>query len=481
MIETIPKKYHVALSFASEQTAYVDAVVESLKRARVLYFYAKENQARLWGQRLPKELKNVYQRESELVALFISKDYARKIWPQLEFRSALTTALRADREYMLPIRFDDTELEELDEDVLYLDAGELEPRDVASLLVTKLRSRGLLREGEETAAVDTPGSAWARAIVEGLPQKPRTVDDAICLTEIPSSNDIEVRLLPRHDGIPTESRRWSRADLARTLTKRGWCSESRRLLESQLPVEDDYEFSDMKIGVTRLVRAVPRRKQPSIVEVETWPWWIEREFNRRLLRAAEGSDEERLAHHLARDLLTRNNDAGTYSVQFPSAFYVEVAVVDTQGHILLLAKDSKSGSHMAASGRRWTCSIEEGVELADVDQGKIDVRRVVLRGLQEELGLGQEDVVQIRFGVVALESRHLNTSLLGVVEVREPCALLAQRAAGGVYHDFVDGQALEFHAAIDLLDDASKQRPEGVWHATARYRLRLALQEKNLV
>ena len=45
MIETIPKKYHVALSFASEQTAYVDAVVESLKRARVLYFYAKENQA----------------------------------------------------------------------------------------------------------------------------------------------------------------------------------------------------------------------------------------------------------------------------------------------------------------------------------------------------------------------------------------------------------------------------------------------------
>jgi hypothetical protein len=247
------------------------------------------------------------------------------------------------------------------------------------------------------------------------------------------------------------------------------------MLEAQLPQHLDKESSDMKIGVTRIVRAAPRRRQALALEIEAWPWWVERELNRRLLRAPEDSQEELLARRLGQELFTKHSDAGSYTLPFPSAFYVEVAVVDANGCVLLLAKKSSSGSNMAESGRRWTCSIEEGAELADVEDGRIDPKKVVMRGLKEELGLDASDVARVRFGMVALQSRHLNTSLLGVVEVRQSCELLAQRAAQGAYHDFLTGESVSLREAYDRFDGSSVSQPEGSWHATARFRLKLAL------
>ena len=100
----------------------------------------------------------------------ISSDYARKVWTLHEFRSALSTALREDREYILPIRFDDTELDGLDEDISYLDAKKFSPREAASLLVKKLCDRGVLTGAQQLVTSDLLGSRRAQPLVEALPE-----------------------------------------------------------------------------------------------------------------------------------------------------------------------------------------------------------------------------------------------------------------------------------------------------------------------
>ena len=59
---------------------------------------------------------------------------ADKAWARHERRSALTKALHLRREYILPIRFDDTILPGLDPDIGYLRVGTRSPEDIADLI-----------------------------------------------------------------------------------------------------------------------------------------------------------------------------------------------------------------------------------------------------------------------------------------------------------------------------------------------------------
>jgi hypothetical protein len=74
--------------------------------------------------------------------MFISQDYARKSWPIHERRSAVARALNERREYILPVRFDETELSGLDPSVKALPATDRPPEKLADNIVTKLVQLG---------------------------------------------------------------------------------------------------------------------------------------------------------------------------------------------------------------------------------------------------------------------------------------------------------------------------------------------------
>lgn len=69
--------------------------------------------------------------------MFISKEYAERPWTKHERRSALSRALKED-EYVLPARFDDTELPGLAPTIGYIDLAEFAPASLVDLLVEKL-------------------------------------------------------------------------------------------------------------------------------------------------------------------------------------------------------------------------------------------------------------------------------------------------------------------------------------------------------
>ena len=87
------RRWDVALSFAGAQRDYVGQVAAALKAQRVRCFYDADEQVRLWGTHLAEELPLIYARESAVVVVFISAEYAGRDWTRLERRAAFSRAV----------------------------------------------------------------------------------------------------------------------------------------------------------------------------------------------------------------------------------------------------------------------------------------------------------------------------------------------------------------------------------------------------
>ncbi len=79
----MPEKYHVALSFAGEDRAYVGQVAEALQAEGVDVFYDKFEEADLWGKDLYVHLSDIYQNRAVYTVIFISEAYGKKLWTRV--------------------------------------------------------------------------------------------------------------------------------------------------------------------------------------------------------------------------------------------------------------------------------------------------------------------------------------------------------------------------------------------------------------
>ncbi|TVQ76971.1 MAG: hypothetical protein EA380_07820 [Phycisphaeraceae bacterium] len=70
--------------------------------------------------------------------MFISKHYAENVWARHERRAALARAMAERVEYVLPVRFDDTEIPGLNPVVGYLDLNDLPPKKFGEMILQKL-------------------------------------------------------------------------------------------------------------------------------------------------------------------------------------------------------------------------------------------------------------------------------------------------------------------------------------------------------
>ena len=129
-------EYDVALSFAGEQRAYVERVAENLGGIR--YYYDRHEETRMWGKDLASFLDEIFRTKARYCVMFLSKEYVSKSWPTWEGRSAIARAVEERHEYVLPVRFDDTEFPGLRPTIKYLDARKLTPEELAGHIKTKL-------------------------------------------------------------------------------------------------------------------------------------------------------------------------------------------------------------------------------------------------------------------------------------------------------------------------------------------------------
>jgi hypothetical protein len=155
-MEQSAKEYEVSLSFAGEDRTYVADVARHLRAAGVRLFYDEFERVRLWGVDLAEDLQQQYFARSQYVLMFISEHYVSKIWPGHEKRAALAAAIASNREYILPVRFDDTELPGMNPTVRFEDARQTSSAELADLVLQKLGRNLNERKGNAVAPPELP-------------------------------------------------------------------------------------------------------------------------------------------------------------------------------------------------------------------------------------------------------------------------------------------------------------------------------------
>jgi len=135
-------------------------VAESLRTLQVTFFYDQFEQVELWGKDLYVHLDEVYRKKARYCVMFISEHYARKLWTSHERRSAQARAFADYGEYILPARFDDTEIPGILPTVGFLSLKDKTPEDFAQLIKVKV-------EGKARVATN-PLTQYRRIAYEGF-------------------------------------------------------------------------------------------------------------------------------------------------------------------------------------------------------------------------------------------------------------------------------------------------------------------------
>lgn len=140
MSENPNRDFDVAVTFAGEEREFVEEVVRLVKADGFTVFYDEDAKADLWGEDLTEFFADVYERRSRYAVMFISAAYAAKPWTRLERRSVLTRAMQAESPYLLPVRFDSTQLPGVRSTIGHLEALKEGPAGVAAAIAGKLQN-----------------------------------------------------------------------------------------------------------------------------------------------------------------------------------------------------------------------------------------------------------------------------------------------------------------------------------------------------
>ena len=130
--------YDVALSYAGEDRKYAQELADILRSRGLKVFYDQYEKPILWGKDLYTHLFDVYQSKAFYCVIFISQHYANKIWTKHELEAAQARALRDNKEYILPLRLDDTDIPGILPTISYLNWREETAETIADTIMIKL-------------------------------------------------------------------------------------------------------------------------------------------------------------------------------------------------------------------------------------------------------------------------------------------------------------------------------------------------------
>ena len=133
------KQYDVALSFAGKDRHYAARLANLLTDGGYSFFNDRLERAQLWGKNLYVHLSSVYTDRARCCVMFLSEYYAHGQWTNHELQIAQARAfVEENRENILPIRLDDTEVPKFLLTTGYFDLRSMSIEEIYQALVEKL-------------------------------------------------------------------------------------------------------------------------------------------------------------------------------------------------------------------------------------------------------------------------------------------------------------------------------------------------------
>jgi len=135
--------YDVAISYAKPDRALADRLASIVREAGFAVFFDQFLPMELWGKDLAVFLDQVYREKSRYCVIFVSPEYAQRVWTNNELRSALSGALEdKGQEHILPIKVRSAELAGFRPTIGYLSLETHGIEGIAEILVQKLGAPG---------------------------------------------------------------------------------------------------------------------------------------------------------------------------------------------------------------------------------------------------------------------------------------------------------------------------------------------------
>ena len=158
--------YDVALSYLREEHAD-DAreLATRLRKAGYSVFFDEFEEAELWGQVLEEKLESIYRDEARFCVMFVSAGYIARPWTRHERRVAIARAVR-ETGYVLPIRYDDSDIPGLPDGVVYRDRRKDSLDTIFGHLVKKLGPPRVPQAKPATAAIQVFPADYVGVVVE---------------------------------------------------------------------------------------------------------------------------------------------------------------------------------------------------------------------------------------------------------------------------------------------------------------------------
>jgi len=131
--------YDVAVSYANEDRKIVQKYCYYLSSNHLDVFYDKYEEVGFWGANLYDKLDEVYRLRASFCVIFISHHYATKVWTNHERKSAQARALQENREYVLPVKLDDTDIPGIPPTIGYVDFRQISIEKLVKMTIEKVK------------------------------------------------------------------------------------------------------------------------------------------------------------------------------------------------------------------------------------------------------------------------------------------------------------------------------------------------------
>lgn len=138
-------RFHVAISFAGPQRSFAQDLNRNLQSRGVATFYDYDFRAELLGAFLPAKFHEVFGSEADYVAVLISKDYKDRVWPRHESQIIIDKMINSKKDFILPIRFDDSIVPGVVGSIGHADARTQTAAEIANIIADKLGAPALAK------------------------------------------------------------------------------------------------------------------------------------------------------------------------------------------------------------------------------------------------------------------------------------------------------------------------------------------------
>ena len=131
-------RYDVGVSYSGKQLPYVQEVVTKLENDGFRVFFDRNCPDELLGEYLPSAFAKLYGKDFRFAAVFISRDYSKSPFCRAELEACVARNLRSRQAYLLPLRFDKTEIKPLNKLYGYADISHMASGECAELISSKI-------------------------------------------------------------------------------------------------------------------------------------------------------------------------------------------------------------------------------------------------------------------------------------------------------------------------------------------------------